>query len=390
MRNALMSFRMKFLILVLSGLLTFSLAYVAVFSQTPSSSSDSESPASTSAATPTAATIPSATPLAPDWIFPQLSEDPLPDDLSNIVTRVLPSVVSISVETTTLNSLNQPVILKSAGSGWILDSNGLIVTNNHVVGSSGDISVTLNDGRTFPAQQVATDPVTDLAVVKINATGLSAATLGDSGKLREGMMVIAIGNSLGEGLRVTAGWVSRLEASIPSADTSALSSTVLFDLIEISAPINPGNSGGPLLDMKGEVVGITNVKLIASDIENVGYAISMQTAMPVLQQLVTTGQVVRPYLGVRLQELSSVAASSLGLPVRKGALIGAVEPNSPASQAGLQANDVIVGINYTPINSSAEAIYTLFSSQIGDRISLTYYRGSTQSTVQVTLTSRPP
>jgi len=390
MRNALMSFRMKFLILVLSGLLTFSLAYVAVFSQTPSSSSDSESPASTSAATPTAATIPSATPLAPDWIFPQLSEDPLPDDLSNIVTRVLPSVVSISVETTTLNSLNQPVILKSAGSGWILDSNGLIVTNNHVVGSSGDISVTLNDGRTFPAQQVATDPVTDLAVVKINATGLSAATLGDSGKLREGMMVIAIGNSLGECLRVTAGWVSRLEASIPSADTSALSSTVLFDLIEISAPINPGNSGGPLLDMKGEVVGITNVKLIASDIENVGYAISMQTAMPVLQQLVTTGQVVRPYLGVRLQELSSVAASSLGLPVRKGALIGAVEPNSPASQAGLQANDVIVGINYTPINSSAEAIYTLFSSQIGDRISLTYYRGSTQSTVQVTLTSRPP
>jgi serine protease Do len=258
------------------------------------------------------------------------------------VEQVLPWVVSINVEISSTSIFGQTDVQQGAGSGWIIDSDGLIVTNNHVIEDAQSVSISLNDGRVFQAEQIAADPVSDLAVVKIDASGLPVATVGDSSKLKPGMMVMAVGNALGEGISMTAGWVSRIGVSISVPASGTASTETLFGLIQTSAPINPGNSGGPLVDMLGEVVGITNVKLVASGVENVGYAISTNAAMPLIQELIQTGQIVRPYLGVSMRTVTPDIASMLNLSVTEGALVIAVDPNSPAAGAGLQQGDVVV------------------------------------------------
>ncbi len=359
----------------------------------PPTVTTSPTPVPTASVSPTTTSTPSATvtasPIIPTWTPPALSQAALPADLSGIVAQVLPSVVSINVQVTATNIFGRPTTQQGAGSGWIIDSSGLILTNNHVVQGGQNITVSLSDGRVFPAQQISADTISDLAVIKINATGLPVATLGDSSKLKQGMMVMAIGNALGEGISVTAGWVSRLGVSLSVPATATEPGATLFDLIETSAPINPGNSGGPLVDMLGEVVGITNAKLVATGVEAVGYAISTKTVVPILQQLVQTGNVTRPYLGVALQDVTPMIASIYGLAVTQGALITQVDPTGPASKAGLQAGDVIVGINSTNVTSAADAVQAILSSKIGQQVSVTYYRGSTKSTVQATLIQNP-
>ena len=347
----------------------------------------SASAAATAGAT-TSATI-STSAIQPNWTSPALSGAKLPEDLSGIVAKVLPSVASINVSVSATNIFGRPTTQQGAGSGWVIDSNGLIVTNNHVVQGASNVTVSLNDGRVFTAQQITADAVSDLAVIKINATGLPAVTLGDSSKLQVGMMSIAIGNALGQGLTMTAGWVSRLGVSLSVPATSTEPGATLFDLIEVSTPINPGNSGGPLIDSLGEVVGITNAKLVATGVENVGYAISIKTALPVIQQLIQTGKVSRPYLGVGLQDVTAQIASIYGLAVKAGALVTQVDPASPAAGAGLAAGDVIVTMNNTNITSAADAVQVILSSKIGQQISITYYRGSNKSTVQTTLVQNP-
>jgi serine protease Do len=302
---------------------------------------------------------------------------------------VLPSVVSINVDVASTDFTGQPTIQQGAGSGWVIDSNGLIVTNNHVIENAQNISVSLSDGRNFSAQQVVADPISDLAVIKIGAAGLQAATLGDSAKLKAGNMVIAIGNALGEGLSVTAGWVSRLGVSITVPGTNTTPAVTLFDLIEVSAPINPGNSGGPLIDALGEVVGITNAKLVATGVEAVGYAISMKSALPILQQLIQTGRVTRPYMGVSLQDVDPAIAAVYRLAVQQGALITQVDPSGPAAAAGLQAGDVITQIDDTKITSASDAVEAILTSQIGQQVTVAYYRGSSQATATVTLAQNP-
>jgi len=203
-------------------------------------------------------------------------------------------------------------------------------------------------------------------------------------------MVIAIGNALGQGLSVTAGWVSRQEVSltIPASSPGA-TTTTLFDLIEVSAPINPGNSGGPLLNMLGEVVGITNAKLISTGVEAVGYAISIKSALPIIQQLIQTGEITHPYIGVMIQDVDASIASVYGLAVKQGDLISTVQPGSPAAQGGLQAGDVIVKIDDTEITSAADAVEAIRTRDIGQQVTITYYRGQVQSTTRVTLAKNP-
>ncbi len=187
------------------------------------------------------------------------------------------------------------VTQEGAGSGWIIDSSGLIVTNNHVVEGANSITVTLEDGRNFSADTVRTDPVTDLAVVKINAQNLPPALkVGDSSKLRVGDWVVAIGNSLGQGISATKGIVSAMGVSV-SADTETL-----YDLIQTDAAINPGNSGGPLVNLAGEVIGINSIKVAQVGVEGMGYAISIKEALPIINDLVTNGYVTRPWMGVGL------------------------------------------------------------------------------------------
>jgi serine protease Do len=191
------------------------------------------------------------------------------------------SVVEIDISATTTNLRGRTVQQQGAGSGWIMDSSGTIVTNNHVVEGATSITVTTIDGQKYPAQVINTDPTTDLALIKITTTApLQSIKIGDASKLRRGDWVLAIGNPLGEGIIATQGIVSRLGVNV------ALSATQTYnDLIETTAAINPGNSGGPLINLAGEVVGITSLGASGSGVQGMGYAISMADAFPVIQKL---------------------------------------------------------------------------------------------------------
>ena len=195
---------------------------------------------------------------------------------ANLIKAVEPSVVEIDTSGT-VRVGRRTVQQQGAGSGWIMNTNGMIVTNDHVITGAKTITVTSN-GKTFPAEVINADPATDLALIKINATQLQSLKIGDASKLQSGDWVLAIGNPLGEGIIATQGIVSRLGVSVPLNATQTYN-----DLIETTAPINPGNSGGPLINMSGEVVGITT--LGASGVQGMGYAISMADALPVIQKL---------------------------------------------------------------------------------------------------------
>lgn len=395
-------FKKPILILTLLSLIALSLSCTLATAQTdtplPSLSPPGsltvvpspETPVPSSVIPPdTTSPIITGSPILPEWEAPPLSPDELPADLSEIAARILPSVVSINVNQTSTDINGQPTLQEGAGSGWVIDPDGLIVTNTHVIQSAQTITVSFSDGRTYPVQQVVADRITDIAVIKIDATGLPAVTVGDSSKLREGMMVMAIGNALGQGLSVTAGWVSRKGVSLTVPGTNNNPNVNLFDLIEITAPINPGNSGGPLIDMLGEVVGITNAKLIATGIEAVGYAISTRTALPIIEQLIRDGEIVHPYMGVYIQDVDPTIASVFNLAVDEGAMIVEVIPGGPADLAGLQPNDVIVRIDDTEITSASEAVEAVLKSEIGQEIEITFYRGSIQDTTRVTLIENP-
>ncbi len=216
----------------------------------------------------------------------QSSSDPV--DFVSAIIKILPSVVIIEDQQTTTGRFGQPVTGNAAGSGWVLDANGIIVTNAHVIDNATNIKVTLDDGRVFPAVTVQSDLNNDLAVIKIAATGLQAATIGDSSKLNLGQSVAAVGNSLDMGIRVTGGLVSRLNVSA-SYSIDSQNTVTLNDLIETDATINPGNSGGVLINTSGEVVGITNAGLsgVTTDVVGFGYAIDITKAMPNINSLVS-------------------------------------------------------------------------------------------------------
>lgn len=340
-------------------------------------------PTLTPSPTPSVTVTPA--PIDAQWSPPSVQTAQLQPDLSTLVAEVSPSVVSINVKVTLLNIFGQSISQEGAGSGWIIDSNGLIVTNNHVVAGAKSVEVTLSDGRVYRSVRVVTDPVSDLAVVKIDATGLPAAQIGDSSQMKVGMKVAAIGNALGQGLSMTAGWISRLGASVT---ISSINET-LYDLIETSTPINPGNSGGPLINMAGQVIGITNAKLVSSSVENIGYAISMQNAMPIIEQLIRKGYVVRPYFGVALQTVNAGVAAVYGLPVNTGALITGVAAGSPASNAGLQTGDVIVQVDGMSVASASQAADALGAAQIGQKVKITFWRSGSQYTAEATPIQNP-
>lgn len=337
--------------------------------------------------TPSPTPTPTATPspINPDWTLPPTENSaPVLPSITDVVALVKPSVVAINTEVITYDIFNRPSTQEGAGSGWIIDEDGLIVTNNHVVEGAESVTVTLADGRTFPAEACCTDPLTDLAVVRIDARNLPAAKVGDSSELRVGDWVVAIGNALGLGIGAKEGIVSRVEVSIP------VSGQTLGDLIETSAAINPGNSGGPLVNMKGEVIGITSVKIATVEVEGIGYAISTEAATPVIEELIRTGYIIRPWLGVVLQSVDQFLVLRYELAVDKGAFIAEVAPGSPADKAGLEVEDVIVGLDDHEIATAQDLIEAIHSSGVGQRVKITFWRGDTQNTTYVTLAERPP
>ncbi len=201
-------------------------------------------------------------------------------DFVDLIANVKPSVVAISTETTISSRFGRAFTQEGAGSGWIIDKDGLIVTNGHVVENATTVKITLEDGRTFDAQSIQSDQANDLALIKIKASNLPALSTGDSTSLKVGEWVIALGNSMGLGISATKGIISALNVSLSDSSNQSLDK-----LIQTDAAINPGNSGGPLLSLSGKVVGINSAKVAEVGVEGMGYAISTEEALPIIAKL---------------------------------------------------------------------------------------------------------
>jgi serine protease Do len=306
-------------------------------------------------------------------------------DFVSVVAKVRPSVVSITAEVPGGGFFGGSFSQEEAGSGWIIDRSGLIVTNNHVVEGASSVTVTLEDGRTFGAQAVHTDAVADLAVVKIDAQNLPALQIGDSSKMQVGQWVVAIGNSLGMGISATKGMVSALGVALsPSPGES------LEGLIQTDAAINPGNSGGPLVNLRGEIIGINSAKIAQVGVEGMGYAISIQTAMPIIDELIKTGYVVRPYLGASLYTVDQFVARRYRLAVTSGVLVTDVAVGSPADSAGLKPGDVITALDDKPTGDENVLTQSINTARIGQRVKVSYWRGKVQSAAYAILVQSPP
>jgi serine protease Do len=329
----------------------------------------------------------SGTPLAHSTPFPT-SRPGAALSTVDIVRKLRPSVVQVSTQSSGLDIFGQVVPSQGIGTGVIIDTDGHIITNNHVVRAGGDtiastITVTLYDGKQLPATVVGTDVSTDLAVIKITATALTPAVLGNTSAMPVGSDVVAIGYALGlEGdPTVTRGVISAKGRTIQEQSVS------INDAIQTDASINPGNSGGPLVDTQGNVIGINTAIIQGS--QNIGFSISIDLAKPIIQEIITNGQVTRGFLGIDFVDISAADARSLGLPSAEGVAIQDVVQGSPASAAGLQPNDVIVDIAGVKITNSGDLVNALRVHQAGEKVAVGYYRDGTKKSTDVTLGDRP-
>lgn len=270
------------------------------------------------------------------------------------------------------------------GSGVIISPDGYILTNNHVIDKATEIRVILPDRRQFPGKLVGTDPKTDIAVVRIEATGLPTVTLGDSSKLQVGDYAFAIGNPFGVGETATMGIVS-------ATGRNGLDIEDYEDFIQTDAAINPGNSGGALINARGEVIGINTAILSGNSGGNqgIGFAIPIDMAKYVMDQILKHGKVVRGYIGVGIQELTPDLAKAFNVPAEKGALVGSVEPNSPGAKAGLQRGDVITEIAGQPVTGPNELRLKVGTMTPGTTVHLNVLRNGETRDVALTLGEAP-
>ena len=273
---------------------------------------------------------------------------------------------------------------QSLGSGVILTPDGTILTNNHVIDGASDIKVQLSDKREFQAKLVGTDPKTDVAVLKINASGLPTLPLGDSTTLHVGDLVFAIGDPFGIGETATMGIVS-------ATGRGGLGIENYEDFIQTDASINPGNSGGAMIDLHGNLVGINTAILTGGGGGNqgVGFAIPISLAKNVMDQIMTHGKVVRGYLGVYIQDVTPEMARAFGLEQAGGALVGDVSPDTPAARAGLKKGDVILKLNGEPVDSRNQLTLRVSQTPPGTPVNLTIWRDGKSQDVKITLGELP-
>lgn len=312
--------------------------------------------------------------------------------------KVSPAVVSISTSQRVSDYFGQVTDEEvSGGTGFIITSDGLIVTNNHVVSTAGSYKVVLNDGRIFDATIQATDTLNDFAVLKIDGKDLPTVELGSSDSLEVGQYAIAIGNALGEFKNsVSLGIISAKGRSITASGSTG--SEKLTDLLQTDAAVNPGNSGGPLVNLAGQVIGINTA--IASSGSNagsigVGFAIPIDTLKTAIDSVRKTGKIVRPYLGVRYRSIDKSYQQLNGLTVDHGALIvqgsatdAGVVAGSPAEKAGIKIGDIILEINGERIDGDNSIASRLRKYQVGDSITLKVRRDGSDIEVNVTLESQ--
>jgi S1-C subfamily serine protease len=309
--------------------------------------------------------------------------------------KVGPAVVRIVVAGTDTSQIGGD-IPEGVGSGVIYDSRGWILTNRHVVTDSSSLVVELKDGREFDGRVYGVDTLTDLAIVKIEATDLPAAPIGDSDELQVGQLTIAIGSPLGTySNTVTSGIVSATGRRIRVQD-----GTVITNLIQTDAAINPGNSGGPLIDSIGNVIGINTA--VALDSNGIGFAIPINIARPIMQQALAGAELARPYIGIKFMSIDAQVALDLRLPVADGALVrvldadnkptgeAAVIANGPGAQAGIVEGDIITAIEGVTIDAEHPLDAVLSQFAPGQTVTLAIIRGAGRTTASVMLGTRPP
>ncbi|MCC6442900.1 MAG: trypsin-like peptidase domain-containing protein [Armatimonadetes bacterium] len=308
--------------------------------------------------------------------------------MAQIVERASQAVVNIDVEEQRdhmegwWGGYDEAPQRKGQGTGFIFDANGYVLTNYHVVAGNNRIQVTLNNGKVYTGRVQGADRSNDLAVIKIDATNLPVVELGSSASLRPGDWVIAIGNPLGYTYTATAGIISALHRSLETPGSRGT-------LIQTDAAINPGNSGGPLIDMGGRVVGINRAIATPTGVSiGLGFAIPIDTAKKVLNDLITRGHPIRPYLGVETMPVNSRIQQMLELPDMNGVVIRP-GPSTPADQAGMQTGDVIRKINNRQITSMDDFLEALHSQTIGATIPITVWREGREIVINVKLGQLP-
>jgi serine protease Do len=268
-------------------------------------------------------------------------------------------------------------VQRGSGSGVVIDTKGYILTNNHVVGDADDIKVQFIDGKELPAKIVGTDSRSDLAVIRVEAKdyALKAAKLGDSEKLLVGEWVMAIGNPFGLDHTVTVGVISAKGRSGIGENRGSYQ-----DFLQTDASINPGNSGGPLVNLSGEVIGINTAILGPGGNIGIGFAVPSDMAKPIVSELLTSGKVHRPYLGISMQPYESEMAKAMGAP-EKGALVGGLNAGGPAEKAGVRRGDVITKVDGKPISNSRDVQRQVLTHRVGDAVSLEVWRDGKLLTV---------
>jgi len=310
-------------------------------------------------------------------------------DVHQIVEAVGPSVVSVQTRSLGVGAFLQAVPQEGAGSGFVLSSDGVIVTNNHVVDGASAITVTLADGRKLDGRVLGRDVNADLAVLKVDATGLPAVKIGRSNALVVGDSVVAIGNALAldGGPTVTQGIVSALDRTISAGGQgSAQGSETLRHVLQTDAAINPGNSGGPLLNAAGEVVGINTA--VAGDAQNIGFALAIDKAIPIINTLKTGQTPEQPFLGLSTVTLTPGIQRQLGLAVAKGAVVAGVTPGSGAELAGLAQGDVITKIGGKDVASADDVSAAVADRKPGDQLDITVDRAGSSRTVTARIGQR--
>jgi len=300
--------------------------------------------------------------------------------LVKVVEEVVPSVVSVSTTRLARTQLSRVVPVKGQGSGVILSDTGFIVTNAHVIEGARDVDITLHDGRTFKAIVVGESKVRDLAILKIDAEGLNPIEMGNSEDLKVGQFAIAVGNPLGLGSTVTFGMVSAVDRTIQSQQS------FLEGLVQTSAQINPGNSGGALVDSTGRLIGVPTAMIPWS--QGIGFAIAVDTLKGVYHELIETGTVQTPWMGIIGITLNKGIASHYKLQVEKGALLVEV-PRGPSRKMGLQPGDVIVAIDDVDISGMEELRGKIMRSKVGQKLMVRFQRGPEIFEGYVELTAAP-
>jgi len=300
-----------------------------------------------------------------------------------IAREVTPAVVGISTVRIDYDFFYRPIKSEAVGSGVIVNSQGYIITNDHVVGDADEITVFLSDARKFTANKIYTDPYLDLAVIKIDAPNLTAARLGDSDTVVVGDLAVAIGNPLGLSLQrtVTAGIISALNRTVGVQDRRG--QILMQDLIQTDASINPGNSGGPLVNGDGEVIGINTIK--ASEAESIGFAIPINIAKPIVENIVEKGRFDKPHLGIEGIDREMAKIMNLDVNVDSGIYVAGVEEGSPAYKAGIREKDIITQMAGKQVNSMAKLRQIIYDQGVGKPIEIEILRNGKTLTKRVVL-----